>query len=155
MTDKLNQQKTGTTGISVRHVRWLLFSIRGRLNSKGFYLCQAIIVLLAFPLRQLIATVENQSGNHLALAGWGAFVLFGLNVWIFLSSLTKRWKDIEQHSGWDYFALIAAICAITVSSSLPEGLVAILIILAFGIPPSNPNDNMYGFPPYEGWLPPM
>lgn len=155
MPDSADQQKKRLAEPSViQKILRLLFAARGRLNPKGFYLCQAVIAALIFP-EFLLMSAAIKAENFLTLVGISAFVLAGVLFWIFVTSLHRRWDDIEPHSEWHYLTLFGAVCAIGLRKALPNGLPIILVVLAFGYAPSNPNPNKYGRPPYDGWFPPV
>ena len=105
----------------------LVFSFRGRINRKMFWLAT-----LPLAVGYGIADVMTQSADE-STAGLGFVIMIAL-VWPSLAVQTKRWHDRNRSGFWNLILFVPIIGAIWGMTEL-------------GFLPGTPGANLYGIPP--------
>ena len=105
----------------------IMFSFRGRINRKIFWLA-TIALAIGFAIADLMTASANDS-----TVGIGLIVILVL-LWPSLAVQTKRWHDRDKSGWWNLICFVPLI-----------GSVWALIELGFLA--GTPGENCYGFPP--------
>ena len=119
--------------MKLSQLNWYLFSFKGRINRKSFWLSYFIMLILVIILGSILglldayAYLNNDFGSFIVLAY--VFAMF-LTIWMNAAICAKRWHDSDCSGWWSLLVFIPAV-----------GLIALIIC---GIRTGSVEGNKYG-----------
>lgn len=119
---------------------WLLFSFKGRVGAKGYFLSLA----LALPFAFYWISLSKHIGTNTPVENILFIALTAIMLWINFSILVKRFHDVGLNGWWSLLTLPA-------NYFLKSGQLALVAII--GMMAQDKKSNKYG-DPYSTLFPP-